>query len=74
MDTMTMMFIPAMVGLMGCAAQVKEVFVPFMIVIGISTVVVMAVTGRVAQFIILFQEKRAVERSWESGEVTNGND
>ncbi len=58
MDTMTMMFIPAMVGLMEYAPQIREVFVPFMAVIAVSTVAVMAVTGRVAQAVIDFQEKK----------------
>ena len=72
MDTMTLMFIPAMVGLMEYAAQIKEVFVPFMIVIAVSTVAVMVVTGRVAQTVIDLQErgrdKRAEERSGNSVE------
>lgn len=72
MDTMTLMFIPAMVGLMEYAAQIKEVFVPFMIVIAVSTVAVMVVTGRVAQTVIDLQEhgrgKRAEERRGNSAE------
>lgn len=72
MDTMTLMFIPAMVGLMEYAAQIKEVFVPFMIVIAVSTVAVMVVTGRVAQTVIDLQErgrgKRAEERRGNSVE------
>lgn len=72
MDTMTLMFIPAMVGLMEYAAQIKEVFVPFMIVIAVSTVAVMVVTGRVAQTVIDLQErgrgKRAEERRGNAAE------
>ena len=72
MDTMTLMFIPAMVGLMEYAAQIKEVFVPFMIVIAVSTVAVMVVTGRVAQTVIDLQErgrgKRAEEPRGNAGE------
>ena len=72
MDTMTLMFIPAMVGLMEYAAQIKEVFVPFMIVIAVSTVAVMVVTGRVAQTVIDLQErgrgKQAEERRGNSVE------
>lgn len=72
MDTMTLMFIPAMVGLMEYAAQIKEVFVPFMIVIAVSTVAVMVVTGRVAQTVIDLQErgrgKQAEERRRNSVE------
>ena len=66
MDTMTLMFIPAMVGLMEYAAQIKEVFVPFMIVIAVSTVAVMVVTGRVAQTVIDLQERGRGKRAEES--------
>lgn len=59
MDTMTMMFIPATVGLMEYTEQIKEVFVPFAIIVAVSTVAVMAVTGRTAQAVIRFQERRA---------------
>ena len=45
MDTMTMMFIPATVGIVECIGEVKAVLVPFLIIIGISTLLVMAVTG-----------------------------
>lgn len=57
MDTMTMMFIPAMVGLIEYSEQVKEVFVPFMIICLVSTILVMVVTGRVAQTVMELQEK-----------------
>lgn len=49
MDTMTMMFIPATVGIMESVDQLKAVLVPFLIIIAVSTVAVMAVTGMVAQ-------------------------
>lgn len=62
MDTMTMMFIPAMVGLMEYAPQIRAVFVPFMVVIAVSTVAVMVVTGRVAQSVIDFQDKKRGEK------------
>lgn len=52
MDTMTMMFIPATVGIVECIAQVKDVLVPFLVIIAVSTVLVMAVTGRMAQWIM----------------------
>ena len=45
MDTMAMMFIPATVGLMEYAGQIREVFVPFAIIIVCSTVAVMAIRG-----------------------------
>ena len=52
MDTMTMMFIPATVGIVECIGEVKAVLVPFLIIIGISTLLVMAVTGCMAQWVI----------------------
>lgn len=53
MDTMTMMFIPATVGIVECIGEVKAVLVPFLItVIGISTLGLMAVTGCMAQWVM----------------------
>ena len=52
MDTMTMMFIPATVGIVECIGEVKAVLVPFLIIIGISTLLVMAVTGCMAQWVM----------------------
>ena len=52
MDTMTMMFIPATVGIVECIEEVKAVLVPFLIIIGISTLLVMAVTGCMAQWVM----------------------
>ena len=52
MDTMTMMFIPATVGIVECIGEVKAVPVPFLIIIGISTLLVMAVTGCMAQWVM----------------------
>ena len=51
MDTMTMMFIPATVGIVECIGEVRAVLVPFLIIIGISTSV-MAVTGCMAQWVM----------------------
>ena len=52
MDTMTMMFIPATVGIVECIGEVRAVLVPFLIIIGISTLLVMAVTGCMAQWVM----------------------
>ena len=52
MDTMTMMFIPATVGIVECIGEVRAVMVPFLIIIGISTLLVMAVTGCMAQWVM----------------------
>ena len=52
MDTMTMMFIPATVGIVEGIGEVKAVLVPFLIIIGVSTLLVMAVTGCMAQWVM----------------------
>ena len=49
MDTMSMMFIPATVGIIESADQLREVLLPFLLIIATATVIVMAVTGTVAQ-------------------------
>ena len=52
MDTMTMMFIPATVGIVECIGEVKAVLIPFLIIIAVSTLLVMAVTGSMAQWVM----------------------
>lgn len=52
LDMMPMMFIPAAVGLMDCFGEIRSIFLPvFLISIG-STLFVMTVTGRTAQYMI----------------------
>ena len=58
MDTMTMMFIPATVGIIERIDQVKAVLIPFLIIIGVSTLLVMGVTGRMAQWVMRKQEEK----------------
>ena len=41
-----MMFVPATVGILECANELKAVLIPFLIIIAVSTVVVMIVTGK----------------------------
>lgn len=48
MDTMTMMFIPATVGIVESIAEVRAVLLPFLVIIAVSTILVMIVTGRMA--------------------------
>lgn len=52
MDTMTMMFIPATVGIVASIEQVREVLIPFVLISMISTVIVMVATGRMAQLMM----------------------
>jgi holin-like protein len=51
-DVMPMLFIPAGVGLMVSWVFLKPVFVPVILITIITTVLVMAVTGRVTQAIL----------------------
>lgn len=56
-EIMPMMFIPAAVGLLDSWGTLKSILIPVMIITIISTIVVMAVTGRVTQ-VVIGQEKR----------------
>ena len=62
MDIMSMMFIPATVGLVEYAQQIGEILVPYTVIIACSTVAVMAATGRLAQVMIDRQERKMAER------------
>ena len=58
LDTMPLMFIPAGVGLLNSVDEAKSILVPLTVISVVSTVFVMAVTGRVAQNIIRRPKKR----------------
>ena len=62
LDTMSLMFVPAAVGLMESYREVQSVLVPIVITCILSTVVVMVVTGKVAEF-MLKRGKKSDERS-----------
>ena len=51
-EIMPVMFIPAAVGLMDIAGGLGSALLPIVLIVIITTVIVMAVTGRTAQFII----------------------
>ena len=50
--------VPAGVYILECADELKAVLIPFLIIIAVSTVVVMIVTGKVAQFMMESAEKK----------------
>lgn len=52
LDTMTMMFIPASVGIMSVIDILLPVLLPYLVIIAVSTVIVMVVTGRTASVIL----------------------
>ena len=53
-----MRFIPAGVGLMVSWGDLKPVLVPIMVTIVVTTVLVMGVSGRTAQFVLKKEEKK----------------
>ena len=57
-EIMPMLFIPAGVGLMVSWGDLKPVLVPIMVTIVVTTVLVMAVSGRTAQFVLKKEEKK----------------
>ena len=56
-ETMPMMFIPAGVGLMNEWDALSDIWLPFLVIIAVTTVVVMGVTGRVTQASIRLDQK-----------------
>ncbi len=52
LDIMAMMFIPATVGIIESKDLLFQVAVPYIVITSLTTVFVMAVTGRTAQFLI----------------------
>ena len=57
-EIMPLMFIPAGVGLMNSWGVLKPVWGRIAIITVVSTAVVMAVSGRVTQFVIRIREKK----------------
>lgn len=58
-DAMSIMFVPATVGIMASADALKEMLLPICVITLVSTVLIMIVTGRVSQCIIRSQRKTA---------------
>ena len=58
LDVMPPMFIPAGVGLLTAWGDLKPILVSVMVIVILTTVLVMAVTGRTAQSIIRREKKR----------------
>ena len=55
-NIMSVMFIPAGVGLITYWAELKEMLLPTIVIIIVSSILVMAVTGKVADFFISRKE------------------
>lgn len=57
-EIMPVMFIPAGVGLISSWEVLKPIVVPIAVITVLTTVIVMAVTGRVTQMVIRLEERR----------------
>lgn len=60
-EIMPLMFIPAAVGLMESYHELEGILVPVVVIVVLTTVIVMAVTGRCAQW-ILRKKSGVIER------------
>lgn len=58
LDTMPLMFIPAGVGLMTSFDELREILIPLMVITVVSTIFVMVITGKTAQYFIHRSEKK----------------
>ena len=58
LDTMPLMFIPAGVGLINSWDLMKSILIPLTVITAVSTVFVMAVTGKTAQYLIRKRQQK----------------
>ena len=56
-EIMPVMFVPAAVGLTESWEQLRPVMVPVLVIMVLTTVLVMVVTGHVTQFVMKWREK-----------------
>ena len=64
-EIMPMMFIPAGVGLLNAWDTLKPVLIPIIVILFVSTIVVMGVSGKVTQTMIEAEERKKNERHSE---------
>ncbi len=57
LDLMPLMFIPAATGLLDKYTELTEILVPFLVISAVSTLFVMAVTGKVTELVLKRQKK-----------------
>lgn len=58
LDVMPLMFVPAGVGLLNSVEELKGFLIPLVVITTVSTVFVMIITGKTAQFIIRRQPNK----------------
>lgn len=57
-DIMPLMFIPAAVGLLNSWSVLRPILIPFLVITVVSTILVMAATGVITQYVIKSQHKK----------------
>lgn len=57
-EIMPLMFIPAAVGILNSWGVLKDIWIPISLITVATTIIVMAVTGRVTQFVIRREKRR----------------
>ncbi len=57
-ETMPMMFIPAAVGLLDMYGEIRPLLLQLAVIITLSTVIVMVVTGKSVDFLLSFTQKK----------------
>ncbi len=60
LETMPIMFIPAAVGLLNAWDVINALLIPLILVVSVTTVIVMAISGHITQFIIRSGKKKGV--------------
>lgn len=63
LNIMPLMFIPAAVSLITVWTELKNILIPVILIVIASTVIVMAVTGKTAEFIIKHDRRKDNERN-----------
>jgi holin-like protein len=67
-EIMPLMFIPAGVGLMASFDLLSGILLPAIVITVVTLITVMAVTGRVSQFIIRLDRKKAAKKEGKANE------
>lgn len=57
-ETMPIMFIPAAVGLLNAWDVIRSLLIPLTLVVSLTTIVVMVISGHITQFIITANKKK----------------
>lgn len=60
---MPLLFVPAAVGLMDGFGLMQPILVPLIVIVAVSTIIVMVVTGKVAEGMMTWQQNLSSQRS-----------